>query len=71
LFGCCASTTAPLKANVKAMANITTHFGPRGRFCIAVRGAAFRLSEKDFEGNTFIGLFSWLSSTHYSLFTVT
>jgi hypothetical protein len=56
---------------VKAMAKITTHFGPRGRFCIAVRGAAFRLSEKDFEGNRFIGLFSWLSSTHYSLFTVT
>jgi hypothetical protein len=56
------------------MAKIPTRFGPRGRFWIADPSAGlrtdFRLSEKDFEGNAFIGLFSWLSSTHSSLLTV-
>src|SRR6185295_18876110 len=56
-FGCCASPLAPYIVSATTIANNPLHFGPRGRFWIA----DFRLSERNFEGNAFIGSFSWLS----------
>jgi hypothetical protein len=53
LPGCCADATAPATTSTKAITESPNHF----RFWIA----DFRLSERDFEGNAFIGLFSRLS----------
>src|SRR5688572_15092529 len=52
--GCCAWATAPTATNTKAMTDSPANF----RFWIS----DFRLSEKNFEGNCFIGLFFWAQS---------
>jgi len=65
-FGCCASITATATTSTKAMTETPNHFGyfdiAQDRFWIADPSAwlrtGFGLSEKDFEGNAFIGLFS-------------